>query len=226
MTDKNNNNLEYNQQIRFVAHEIRNHLSVCDMYSQIIKKYLDNDGYYNPSVGNALDCIQKSLQIIAMNLTDLKSININTQTIVDFKSCIVRAVELSKAYVEDKNIEFEVFIKNSANIKIDENRLMSCVVNIIKNGIESIDIKGKISVLGEVKDDYAILKISNDGKPITPDKQVKIFNCGYTSKQNGSGFGLNICKQYLNSQNADLELVKSNKSETVFKITIPLFSLS
>lgn len=212
---------DLSNRIRFVSHEIRNHLSVCDMYSQIIKKYLEKDAYKNPSVDEALDCIQKSLQIIAMNVTDLKSLNINSQRIVDFKSCVLRAVELSKAYVEDKNIEFEVFIKNSANIKIDDNRLMSCIVNIIKNGIESIEIRGKISVLGEVKDGSAVLKISNDGKMIPHEKQEKIFEYGYTSKQNGAGLGLNICKQYLNSQNANLELVKSNKSETVFKITIP-----
>ena len=212
---------DLSSKIRFVSHEIRNHLSVCDMYSQIIKKYLEKGGYQNPSVDEALECIQKSLQIIAMNVTDLKSLNVNSQRIVDFKTCVLKSVELSKAYVEDKNIEFEVFVKNSANIKIDDNRLMSCIVNIIKNGIESIEIKGKISVLGEVKDDSAIIKISNDGKMIPPDKQEKIFNCGYTSKPNGSGFGLNICRQYLNSQNANLELVRSNKSETVFKITIP-----
>lgn len=30
------------QQIRCVSHEIRNHLSICDMYSQIIKRNLEN----------------------------------------------------------------------------------------------------------------------------------------------------------------------------------------
>ena len=99
---------------------------------------------------------------------------------------------------------------------------MSCIVNIIKNGIEAVEIRGKVSVLGEIKGHLAILKISNNGKPISAERQCRIFDCGYTSKQHGSGFGLNICKLYLNSQNADLKLVKSNKSETVFKITIPV----
>lgn len=215
-------NLDISQQIRFVSHEIRNHLSVCDMYSQIIKKYTASDGYENKSVSDALECIQKSLQIIAMNVTDLKSLNVNMQRIVDFKTCVIKAIELSKAYVEDKDIEFEVFVKNTADIKIDDNRLTSCIVNVIKNGIEAIEIRGKISVFGEVKDGYALLKILNTGKPIPTDKQNKIFDCGYTSKQSGSGFGLNICKQYLNSQNADIELVKSNKTETTFKITIKI----
>lgn len=219
---KTDSNFDVTEQIRFVSHEIRNHISVCDMYSQILKKHLDNDGYKNPSVENALECIQKSLQIISMNVADLKSININAQTVLDFKKCVEKAVELSKAYIEDKDIEFEIFIKNSAMIKIDENRLTSCIVNIIKNAIEAIEIKGKICVFGEVKDNWGILKILNTGKPIPADKQNKIFECGYTSKQCGSGYGLSICKKYLNSQNADIELLKSNKTETIFKIAIPL----
>lgn len=213
---------EIEDRIRFVSHEIRNHLSVCDMYSQIIKKYLDKDGYKNPSVYNALNCISQSLQIISMNVTDLKSVNASEPVEIDFKECAEKSVELSKAYVEDKDIEFEVFIKNTVNIKIDENRFISCIVNIIKNAIESIEIKGKISVIGEVKDNCAVLKISNNGKPVPSEKQCRIFDCGYTSKKSGSGYGLYICKKYLNSQNSDIELVKSNKSETTFRITVSL----
>jgi signal transduction histidine kinase len=213
---------EIDNKIRFVSHEIRNHISVCDMYSQIIKKYLEKDGYENPSVLNALNCISQSLQIISMNVTDLKSVNVNEPVEIDFKTSIEKSVELSKAYVEDKDIEFEVFIKNTVKIKIDENRFMSCIVNIIKNAVESIEIRGKISVIGEVRDNCAVLKISNNGKPVPSDKQNRIFDCGYTSKQSGSGYGLYICKKYLNSQNADIELVKSNKNETTFKITVSL----
>lgn len=224
MQSTNNENLktDLSQQIRFVSHEICNHISICNMYSQILKKHLKNDSYNNESVLNAIDYIQKSLQIINMNVMDLKSLNNNSKTLVDFKSIVEKAFKLSKAYTEDKEIEFEIFIRNSEYIKIDENRLISCIVNIIKNAIEAIELKGKISLLGEIKNNSAILKISNNGKPIPSNKQDTIFDCGYTSKQNGSGFGLNICKKYLNSQNADIELVKSNKTETTFKITIPV----
>ena len=209
-------------QIKFISHEIRNHLSICDMYSQIIKRNLEKENIKNHSINNALECIQKSVQIIGACLIDLKSIDNNIQKIMDFKKTVIYAVEMSKAYVEDKNIEFEVFIKNSANIFADENRFLSCIVNIIKNGIEAIEISGKISIIGEIKNNKAILKISNNGKPISKDKQSTIFECGFTTKQNGCGFGLNICKQYLESQNATLALNKSTKSETQFEITLPI----
>lgn len=212
-------------QIRCVSHEIRNHLSICDMYSQIIRKNLEKSNIENPSIENALDCIQKSIQIIGTNLLDLKSLNNTTERIYDFKSIVEKGVELSKAYAnEDKNIAFDVFIKNSADIKVDENRFLSCIVNIIKNGIESIEIKGKIEIIAEVKNNFGIIKISNDGKPIPKDKQQTIFNEGYTTKKTGCGLGLCICKKYLQAQDATLELVKSIKGQTQFEIKIPVIA--
>ena len=222
MITEEKNTEQLNNQIRFISHEIRNHLSICDMYSQILKRNIEKEGIENPSIENAIECIQKSVQIISSNLMELKAIDNIEQRIYDFKKTVLKGVELSKAYVDDNEIDFEVFIKNSANILTDENRFISCIVNIIKNGIEAIDVKGKITVLGEVKDRRAYLKISNDGKPIPKDKWDKIFEIGYTSKSSGSGLGLGICKKYLSSLGANLRLVKSGKAETQFEISMPL----
>lgn len=224
MTNKELSEENLNLQIRCISHEIRNHLSICDMYTQIIKKNLEKSSIDNPSIDNAIECIQKSIQIIGTNILDLKSLNNTKEQIHDFKSIILKGAELGKAYIsEDKCIEFEVFVKNTANIYVDENRILSCIVNIIKNGIESIEIKGKIEILAEVKDDYAILKIGNNGKPIPKEKQNEVFNIGYTTKSTGSGLGLCICKKYLEAQNATFELAKSNKNLTQFEIKIPVF---
>lgn len=219
LTDEN-----INLQIRCVSHEIRNHLSICDMYSQIIKKNLQKSGIENQSIDNALDCIQKSIQIISANILDLKSLNNNTPQIIDFETIIQRGIQLSKAYTGEKNINYEIFIKNTDYIFIDENKLLACLVNIIKNGIESIEGKGEIEVLGEIKEGKAILKISNNGKPIPKEKQKDIFTQGYTTKKTGCGLGLNICKKYLDEQNSSIKLIKSNRQQTTFEIQIPVYS--
>lgn len=218
-------NEDLNLQIRCVSHEIRNHLSICDMYSQIIRKNLEKEGIENQSIQNAIDCIQKSIQIISANMLDLKSLNNSTPQIIDFETIVNKGIELSKAYVtEDKNIKFEVFIKNTDTIYIDECKFLACIVNIIKNAIESIELKGNIEVLAEVKDKFAILKISNDGKPIPKEKQNTIFEQGYTTKKTGCGLGLAICKSYLEYQKASLELTKSTKKQTQFEIKIPIYN--
>lgn len=213
---------ELTQQIRNVSHEIRNHLSICDMYSQIIKKNLEKNGINNDSIENSIECIQQSIKIIGVNLLELKSLNNNNIRILDFEKIVKTGTEMSKAYISDKNIVFETFIKNTAPIKADESRLLSCIANIIKNGIEAIEIKGKISVIAEIKDNFGIIKISNDGKPIPKEKQKTIFQQGYTTKKTGSGLGLAICKRYLEEQNATIELTKSTKAQTTFEIKIPI----
>lgn len=213
---------EISVQIRCVSHEIRNHLSVCDMYTQIIRKNLVKSGIENPSIENAIECIQQSVKIIESNLLDLKSMNRNAPNVVDFEWIIKRGVDLSKAYIIDKEIEVEVFTKNSAKIKVDESRFLAVLVNIIKNGIEAIQLKGKIEVLAEVKNNTGIIRISNDGKSIPKEKQGRLFNQGYTTKETGCGLGLWLCKKYLEEQNAQLTLLRSNKKQTTFEITVPI----
>jgi len=192
------------------------------MYTQIIRKNLVKSGIENSSIDNAINCIQQSIKIIESNLLDLKSINRNSFRIIDFAGIITRGVELSKAYIIDKDIEVEVFTKNTANIQIDEPRFLAVLVNIIKNGIEAIQLKGKIEVLAEVKNGIGIIRISNDGKSIPKEKQSRLFTQGYTTKDTGCGLGLWICKKYLEEQNAQLTLLRSTKKQTTFEITVPV----
>lgn len=212
---------ELSQQIRCVSHEIRNHLSICDMYSQIIKKNMEKANIENTSIANAINCIQKSIQIIGTNLLDLKSLNSSSAQIIDFKTSIEQAIDLSKAYILDKEIEYEIFIKNTDNIYVDENRFIACLVNIIKNSIESINTIGKIQILAEIKTNKGIIKISNNGKQIPKEKQEQIFKQGYTTKKNGCGIGLTLCKNFLEHSGGTINLTKSTKTQTTFEVTVP-----
>ena len=207
---------------RCVAHEIRNHVSICDMYSEIIKKHLQKSNITNESIDNALDCIKKSLKIITTSLLDLKSMDNFELKICEVRYLVEEAVRLSDAYSVGKKIEINLLTKNSALIKIDENKFLACLVNIIKNGIEAIEASGEIFILSEVIDDFVHIKISNNGKMIPVEKQKEIFNQGFSTKSNGCGLGLYICKNNLEKFNAQLLLNKSTKSKTEFEIIVPV----
>lgn len=215
---------ELNQKIRCVSHEIRNYLSICDMYSTIIEKNIQKENITNSSIDNAINCIKKSLQIINSNLLELKSINQESPRLYDFGEILNKSVELARGYVFDKDIKIDIFVKNTAMILIEENRFMSCLVNIMKNGIEAIPSCGELSVIGEIVSNYGLIKITNNGTPIKENIKKKIFERDYTTKNTGCGLGLWMCKNYLESQNATLELIKSTSKETVFEIKLPIAS--
>lgn len=207
---------------RCIAHEIRNHVSVCDMYAEIIKKNLLKSKIQNDSIENALICIKKSLRIISTSLLDLKSIDSIEIKNCEIKYLLEQAIRLAQAYTLGKDIYIQILVKNSAIVKVDENKFMASVVNIIKNAIEAIDVKGEIFILCEVIDDFVHIKISNNGKMIPLEKQKNIFNQGFSTKSTGCGLGLFICKANLEKFNAELVLNKSTKSKTEFEIIVPI----
>ncbi len=210
------------EQSRCIAHEMRNHISICELYTQIIKKNLEKEGIQNTSLNNALNCINKSLKIMSNSLLDLKSLDNFNLKKVNIKKVLEEGIKLATAYISDKKIKITSNINIDAEVFIDENKFLACIVNIIKNAIEAIKKEGEINVSLEIEGDYIHIKISNDGEPISQEKQKSIFEEGFTTKPTGSGLGLHICANNLKAQNATLKLTKSTTKITEFEIILPI----
>lgn len=210
------------EQSRCIAHEMRNHLSICELYTQIIRKNLEKEGIKNSSIENALNCINKSLKIMNNNLLDLKSLNNFSPKICSIKKILEEGIKLSQVYICEKDIKITSDLQTDANVYIDENKFLACIVNIIKNAIEAISNNGEIHVSLQLADNNAHIKISNNGEAISEEKQKAIFEEGFTTKPTGSGLGLHICANNLKAQNAVLKLIESTEQKTVFEIILPI----
>lgn len=208
----------------YVAHEIRNQLSICNLYSSIIQKQLAKARFENEDIEksmlNAVTYIQKSLQIAGNLLLDLKSLRASDLKEYDLKSLVESALELTKAYTNGKDIKFLNEISQTTKILVDENKFLTVLINLIKNAVESIDEKGEIAVKAKIEDENVKITVSNSGKPIAKELQEKIYEEGFTTKSTGTGLGLAICKKTLEEQFAQLKLVKSDEVSTEFEITV------
>lgn len=211
------------EQSRCIAHEMRNHLSICELYTQIIRKNLEKEGIKNSSIENALNCINKSLKIMNNNLLDLKSLNNFSPKICSIKKILEEGIKLSQVYICEKDIKITSDLQTDANVYIDENKFLACIVNIIKNAIEAISKEGEIRISLQLAEGKARIKISNNGEAISKEKQKAIFEEGFTTKPTGSGLGLHICANNLKVQNAILQLAESTPEKTVFEIVLPLY---
>ena len=208
-----------NNQARCIAHEIKNQISICELYSQIIKKHLEKENIKNASIDNALVCITRALKIMNNSLTDLKSLDNLQMKKCDLREILKDAINLSTVYICEKDIEILLSWEANMQICVDENKFLACVVNLIKNAVEAIDHKGEINVSTHI-DNKVHIFISNNGEPI---KDIEhLFDEGFTTKKTGSGLGLAICKEYLKVQNAELKLSKSTKDLTEFEIIVPI----
>lgn len=213
---------QYNQTIRHISHEIRNNLSICEVYSEIIKKQLIKNNINNDSITNAVNCIQNSVKLIGNSLLDLKTFDSISLKIYPSDKLLIDTVEMSKVYAKDKNITFTTNFEQNINILTDDSKLKGCIINIIKNAIEAINTKGDIVINSAKADNKLVITVKNNGAKIPEEVQSNLFDDGFTTKNSGSGVGLYLCKKNLEAQNSSISLVKSDDTETLFEIKVPI----
>lgn len=208
----------------YVSHEIRNQLSICNLYIGIIQKQLDRVIFENQdvekSLTGAVESIQKSLQIAGNLLLDLKSLRNSDLKEYDLKKLVESSIELSQVYANGKAIKFENEALEAVGVLVDENKFLTVLINLIKNAVESIEKEGEIGIKAEIEDENVKVIVSNNGKPIVKELQEKIYDEGFTTKSTGSGLGLAICKKTLEEQFAKLKLRKSDEVSTEFEISL------
>lgn len=213
---------ELQQQIRFIVHEIRNQLSVSDVYCEIIRKHLEKLNIENESIERALSCIQKSSNLIANSLIDLRAINNFNPNYHNINELITESIDLSKVYIADKNITLSAELCENCRVYIDDKKILACLINIIKNAIESIETNGFVNVKTEITANNLKILISNNGKPILKGNEKEIFQDGFTTKKTGSGIGLYLCKKTFEEHGGSLHLAQSDNKKTVFEIILPV----
>ena len=224
---------EISQNTREISHEIRNQLSICDLYTEIIKKTCAKNGIKDDSVINAVKCISRAVKMAGNSLITLKSTEKGIIKPYKLKELINTATDLTKVYFENKNVEY--IVENDLNIKIpvDENKFIAAIVNLAKNASEAFNINENlemetdgensltnkyIKIKTEEENDFAVIRISNNaGKIQEPEK---IFTTGYTTKSAGSGLGLMICKKSIEEMFGKLELEQNDDNCVEFVIKI------
>jgi signal transduction histidine kinase len=74
--------------------------------------------------------------------------------------------------------------------------LVDTIVNLLQNAREALGkAGGNITVSAQCQGDHSIeIVVQDDGPGIPPDKQEKIFEAYYTTKEKGTGLGLATVK--------------------------------
>src|SRR5690606_40815984 len=95
-----------------------------------------------------------------------------------------------------KQIEFS-FSSNSPEIWVNLNPALHhwTIENLVKNAIDAIKGKGKISVDIVADKNNVILRVTDNGKGIAKNQFKKIFEPGFTTKKRGWGLGLSLTKR-------------------------------
>ena len=117
--------------------------------------------------------------------------------------------------------------ENPILIMADSTRLRQVLINLLSNAIKYNRPHGAISIAIEIKDKYLRINVHDTGKGIAPEKQKELFTpfnrLGHeTSGIKGTGIGLSISRQLVESMNGRIGFSSRMNQGSVFWIELPL----
>lgn len=211
------------EKAKFIAHEIKNNLSIINLYSKISQKRLENitaDEEIMTSLSNALNNITNASENISNHINDLRCLSAPYKTNESMKQLIYSTVMQCSEKAKSSTVDIEVNDFEDVSINIDKTKFQCALMNIIFNGIEACTSGCKIKVDCISDSDNVRVIVSNNGDKIPEELQDKIFESEFTTKEKGNGLGLAICKKQLELTDGTINLVSSDENETVFEILI------
>jgi two-component system, NtrC family, nitrogen regulation sensor histidine kinase NtrY len=129
---------------------------------------------------------------------------------------------LMKSKMEEENIEFKISGKEYHKELIgDEKLLNQVIINILNNAMDALkDTKKKKISLNILEGQLGKLKImiADNGTGIAPDEIEKIFIPFYTTKENGSGIGLSLCRQIMRLHKGSISVLSATGEKNTYFI--------
>ena len=216
---------QISEKAKMTAHEIKNHISVIDLYTKILEKRLENvelGKEAEKSVKNAINSIEQAACTISSFISELRSYSSPILSEKQLSTVVNNVIQLAMPKAKSKNISLESYVNEEFRVHIDETKMQSVILNLIYNGIDAIEENGRITLkIGEKQGNKVRLLVQDSGSGIPENVVPKIFDEGFTTKIDGNGQGLAICKKLMEQQYGDLKLVKTGNDGTEFELLIP-----
>ena len=123
---------------------------------------------------------------------------------------------------EDKNIELETELAEDVKINTDEELLSLVWNNLFSNAFKFTDDGGKVSVILEATEHYAIVKVKDTGCGMTAEVGAHIFEKFYqgdTSRATqGNGLGLALVKRVVDIMHGEISVESSLGKGSMFTV--------
>ena len=210
-----------------VAHEIKNPLTPMKLSVQHLERSLD------PNAENFKELLANFSKKLVQQIDTLTSIANEFSRFAKMPKLELKKTDLKDVlystidfFKNENNITFRI-IDNSLNnvyIQGDLAQLIRVFNNIINNAIQAIleENKGEIILELSLTNDIYLVTIKDNGCGIEDEVKEKIFQPNFTTKTTGTGLGLAMVKQIIDSHMGVIYFKSTLKKGTTFYIEFPI----
>lgn len=218
--------------IRILTHEIMNSVSPIISLTSTIQEILSEDEVLARS--EATEDLQVAMAAISkrslglLHFTeayrDLTRVPMPQIQPVDAKALIEGIEVLFRSKMEEKGIAFQLKLPaNGLRLEADPELLEQVLINLFQNAIDALETTPdpQITITGFRKEDgKAVLQIGDNGPGIPEKLQEQLFVPFFTTKEKGSGIGLNLSRQIMRRHGGSISFQSVEGEGVVFTLVV------
>jgi Signal transduction histidine kinase len=208
-----------------VSHDLRNPLNVAQGNSEIIYELLDatkTDDGYEPLSDETLDTVVTSAKTLSNTLDRMERLiddllvlarqgqAIDSREVVSLAAIVENCWEM----VDHKNAV--LVVDDDLTFAVDPDRLQQLFENLFRNAIEHGGDDVTIRV-GAIENNG--FYVEDDGPGIPEEKREDVFDSGFTTNRDGTGFGLAIVKEIVEAHGWTVSVADSDEGGARFEVT-------
>ena len=215
-----------------IAHEVNQPLSAIVNYTQASLNLLEQTDFdqglleeilvkTNQQALRAGQIIHRMREFVKSKKQQISKVAIN-QLIDD-------AVALCDAYFKQDSIQLKMLLSaDIPEIEIDKVQIEQVVLNLIRNSIDAliglpISHPRQLSIQTTLNSNQDLeVRIKDNGPGIDAEQQKNILTPFYTTKPDGMGMGLSICRSIVEAHDGNLRFNSQPDKGTTFYFTLPI----
>jgi len=188
-----------------VSHDLRNPLTVLGGAIEMAERTGDAEHF-----GRARRSVDRMEQLV----DDLRTLAKQGNRVTDLEP--IRLERIARASWQTvETPEADLRVETDQTVMADETRLKQLFENCIGNAVEHGD--GAVTVT--VGDCDSGFYIADDGPGIPPEDRETVFESGYSTAEEGTGFGLSIVQSIVEAHGWEIDLVESDDGGARFEVT-------
>lgn len=217
-----------------MTHEIMNSVAPISSLAGTLKNRISQANSGSNINSTNMDDLELGLETIQRRSEGLLKFtetyrNLNKITTPNIKKIFVRDLfenlnTLMQPTLEQKKIELEVILKDPhLTALVDVNLVEQVLINLLVNALEAVKEKKnpRIVLSAAAENNKIVIKIADNGAGIRPELIDKIFIPFFSTKKNGSGIGLSLCKQIMLLHKGNIQVQSKEGEGTVFTLVYP-----
>lgn len=210
-----------------LAHETNNFMTPVRTYAQLALANPEDPRLTEQALQAAIDGTQKT-EALSERVLALAMPNRTIQTGACLGSEAVKsAIESLLPAIKQQGVHVLTHVE-PVSIRIDALALEQVVINLVSNACQAMSESAgrrQITIESEEGDASVVLTVGDNGPGVPCEIREVLFEPfvtrGHSIQETGSGLGLNICKQLIESAGGQITLAESTEAGSTFRIELP-----